>query len=413
MRPEEIQQFLKDLYNQVGAQREALINAVREQLSQQEKPLRKGEFAVIEEPLGNVPSELLSIADDLYLTSALLQRPPQTLNLWRRHQAAISELRKAMDTATSGEGAEWIPTGFSRELIDRVRLELKVANLHRRITMPTNPYKMPVLSADPTAYYVSESQEDESTKFKASQATTSNFEFNAKKLAVRIVFSEELTEDSIVPLLPHLKDLIVTAIKAGEEKAIIDGDTSASHQDSDVTDARDARKAWNGYRKLTQSGAKVDFSGTVNLANLHSIRESLTGVYAADPNKLVWITSVTGYLKMVRSVSEVLTVDKYGPQATVLTGELGKFMGSPIIVSEYVRNDLNASGVYDGITTSKTIVLLVNRDAFMIGDRRKVTVKVWSDPRTDQQELIITERVDFKSPFNTTANKVVGFGYNI
>lgn len=411
MQKAEIQKFLKELQDKVGSTRETLVNAVQHQLLKMQTPLRKGEYIFTDgDPLGNVNSELLAIADDLYLTSALLEVAPQSLRLWRKHESAVSELRKAMDTVEAGGGTEWIPTGFSRELIDRLRLDMKVAALHKRITMPTNPFKMPVLSADPTAYLVAESSSDEAPKFKASQATTANFQFNAKKFAVRVIFSEELTEDSIVPLLPHLKDLVVKAIRAAEEKGIIDGDTATTHQDSDVTDSRDARKAFDGYRKKTLTAAKKDLS-TFTTTTVRGIREAMTNTYAANPNQLAFITSTRGYLKLV-DLTETRTVDKYGPNATILTGELGKLDGSPIIVSEYVRDDLNASGVYDGVTTSKGMLHLVNVDAFLIGDRRKVTVKVWTDPRTDQQELIISERVDFTTPYNLAVDKAVGFGYN-
>jgi HK97 family phage major capsid protein len=406
----EIQTLLKQLHDNIGSKKETLINVVRQRLLDDQKPLRKGEFSYLDDTTPIVDSELLDIADDLYLTSALLNQPPQSLNLWKSKNSAITELRKAMDTAEAGGGTEWIPTGFSKELIDRVRIEMKVATLHRRINMPTNPFKVPVLSADPTAYYMAESTSDEAPKFKTSQDTTRNFQFTAKKLAVRVVFSEEITEDSIVPLLPHLKDVIVKALRAGEEKGIIDGDTAATHQDSDVTDSKDARKAWNGYRKVILAAAKVDLS-TFNTTNLRTMRSNMTNVYAGDPNKLAYVCSVKGMINMM-NLTEVITVDKYGPKASILTGEIAKIDNIPVILSEYVRDNLNASGVYDGVTTSKSIVILLNRDAFMIGDRRKVNVKVWQDPRTDQQELIITTRLDFQSPFDTTSEKVAALGYN-
>lgn len=406
----EIQAVLKQLHDKLGSKKETVINVVKQQLLATQIPLRKGEFSHIEERHPLVSQELLTIADDLYLTSALLHQTPQSLQLWKMNSNAITELRKAMDTAETGGGAEWIPTGFSKELIDRVRIEMKVATLHQRIPMPTNPFKVPVLKTDPIAYLIAESTSDEAPKFKTSQDVTRNFQFTAKKLAVRIVFSEELTEDSIVPILPHLKSQIVTALRAGEEKGIIDGDTAATHQDSDVTDSKDARKAWNGYRKTTLAAAKVDLA-TFNIANLRTIRSSLTNIYAADVNKLAYICSVRGMITLM-GVAEVLTVDKYGPKASILTGEIAKIDNIPVVLSEYARDDFNASGVYDGVTTSKSLLILVNRDAFMIGDRRQVTVKVWQDPRTDQQELIITERLDFQSPFDTTTDKVVAFGYN-
>ncbi|MBU1374317.1 MAG: phage major capsid protein, partial [Bacteroidetes bacterium] len=87
--------------------------------------------------------------------------------------------------------------------------------------------------------------------------------------------------------------------------------------------------------------------------------------------------------------------------------------GSPIVVSEYIYDNLNASGVYDGVTATKTIMLAVNTAAFVIGDRRLVTVKTDENIETDQQLLVCTQRKDFKSFFDTDSETVVGMGYNL
>jgi HK97 family phage major capsid protein len=146
--------------------------------------------------------ELQDLNDNIYIASNVLKVHPTQLNMWREFQQGDSELKKALDTATSGEGSDWIPTGFSASLIDLVRVQLKVANLFRRITMPTNPYKFPVVSADATGYLQTESIADEATKLRASTPTTSSLELSAVKLAARILFSEEISEDSVVPVLP-------------------------------------------------------------------------------------------------------------------------------------------------------------------------------------------------------------------
>jgi HK97 family phage major capsid protein len=359
--------------------------------------------------------ELQELNDNIYITSNILKVHPTQLAMWQEFQAGDSELKKALDTATSGEGSDWIPTGFSASLIDLVRVQLKVANLFRRITMPTNPFKFPVVSADATGYLQSESIADEASKLRASTPTTTNLELSAVKLAARTLFSEEISEDSIVPILPWLREQIVLALATAEEKAVINGDTSTIHQDSNVTAAYDAQKAWTGLRKLVVSGAKVD-CGTFNLDNLRSVRKEL-GKYGVDPSKLAYIVGLSGYIQLLgikdsSSNQVVTTVDKYGPNATILTGELGKIDGSPIIVSENVYENLNASGVYDGTTTTKTIMLLAYTPAFIIGDRRRVTVKTAADIETDQQILVATQRLDFH-PFYATTETMVGLAYNI
>jgi len=236
--------------------------------------------------------------------------------------------------------------------------------------------------------------------------------FDAIKLACRVLTSTELEEDSVVAILPLLRDKIVSALAEAQEDATINGDTAGTHMDADVTAATDTRKAWDGYRKLTLSGAKVDLA-TFNKTNLRAIRTAM-GKYGVNPNNLAWVAGISVYNKML-GLDEVVTLDKYGPSATILTGELGKFDGIPIIVSEFVREDLNASGVQDGITTDKTVLPLVYRPALIYGDRRNITFKVSQElyMETDQEVAIATQRLDFQPVQDATSETIVGLGYNI
>ena len=57
------------------------------------------------------------------------------------------------------------------------------------------------------------------------------------------------------------------------------------------------------------------------------------GKYAADPSQLVIVTDVGTYLSGFLGLTNVVTVDKFGPSAVVLTGQLAAYRGVPIIVS--------------------------------------------------------------------------------
>jgi len=180
--------------------------------------------------------------------------------------------------------------------------------------------------------------------------------------------------------------------------------------DSDVTSATDARKAWDGLRKMAQDSNQVSLS-TLSLANLRSMRSKM-GKYGVDPSKLVYIVSASGFIKLL-GIDEVVTLEKYGPNATVLTGELGRIDGIPIVVSEKMRDDLNASGVNDATSNSKGLVLLAYIPAFVLGNRRKVTVKSWVDVENDQQALVATWRGAFESWLTESEEDIVIEGVNL
>lgn len=406
----------------IAEQVESSIKKYNEQ-NRFEKPgrraVRKGEFDVISQKNSAIAPELLQKADDLYIASELLKQDPRDLKLWKTYQGEISELKKAMDTQTHAEGYEWIPTGFSNDLIERVRLELKVAGLFNRFTMPTPTYVFPAQGADAVAYRAPESLVDESTKFKASTSGTRRVVFNAIKLAARVVFSEEMEEDSLVPVLPYIKNQLVDALAIAQEQAVINGDLlPGPHQDADVVDPLDARWSWNGLRWWARNcGAtapQVNFLGTAagfTTARLRQIRQMM-GVYGVDPSKLAWVTGICGYNSLMNN-ADVLTVDRYGPNATILKGELGKFDNIPIVLSEYIRSDLAATGQYTVPGNTTTIILLVYRTAFMFGDRRRVTLKTKEDIEVDQTIGVVTQRLDFEGLYNCTTETPVGAGINI
>jgi HK97 family phage major capsid protein len=324
---------------------------------------------------------------------------------------------KGLSTGGSATGLEFIPTNFSAQLIDKWRLALRVPSLFDRISMPTKVYKLPLEGIDPITFFVAENTSDNlvdnTTHIPPSTPGTANITFTAKKLALRTVWSEESDQDSIINMGDYARNKIGQALANGDEDVDINGDTAGT-MDSDSGTAGHRRLAWSGLRKLTNAGAKVDFGNvdTAWLTNLRAMRMKL-GKYGVQPSQLALIVSVKGYLKMLANIPEIQTLDKYGGQAVILTGELGRIDGIPIIPSEFVREDLNASGVFDNVTTDRTIVILVNRNQFMHGDRSLMTLRSYEAPLSDQLYAIAKHRLDFQTVEGSASVNVVSVGFNV
>ena len=338
--------------------------------------------------------EFQKMADDLYVVGTILKVNPRATRLFAQY-SKNEEFVKAMDTT---EMADWVPTQLSGRLQEMIELELKIAALHDRIPMPSNPYELPYVAGQTTAYLAGESTDEDSPRFKKSAMVPGKVTFTAKKIAARVILTEELTEDSLIPILPLLKKDIVKAISRAIEDATINGDTTAPHQDSDVLLAVDARKAWMGYRQLAQ--ASLDMNNALTTTNIRTLR-GLMGVYGVTPSDLALVCSIGGYLKLV-DLDDVKTLDAYGPQATIIKGELAKIDNIPVVVSEKMRDDLNILGVYDGITETRTQMLLVYKAAMLYGDRRNVTIKTDFDIERDQNILVATQRLAFSQVFAAT-----------
>ena len=374
-------------------------------MSQIIKPLEEGEFLTDEE------RALRKFNDDVYITAALMRTDPRNLKMWQNFHEGNSALKKAMDTATAGEGKEWVPTVLSADLIERYRLEAKVPALFDEFNMPANPWKLPTSLAEMTFHLIPESKSDEPSKTPSTQLTTGDLTMTAKKLRARSLWSEEVEEESIIAVLPRIKDNIAKSATKAVEDAIINGDTTATHQDSDVTDSKDHRKIFKGLRKYaianSYSADLSTFDKDTTLARITAM-----GKYGINISDLVWICSTVSYNKM-RGLAELRTVDKYGPKATILTGEVGKLYGIPVVVSEKLRIDMNASGVYDGTTTSYSGIILVNHRMFALGNRGNWKLTVDFDNDVDQYIMNVRFKKAFIPLDDETSEHIVEYGYKI
>lgn len=351
------------------------------------------------------------ISDMLVLTATYLEVPPQEVSLFADYQA----LTRAMDTQTTAEGLEFVPRELSASLIERINLELKVAALFPLVDMPSQPFDIPGFGVSRlrTGSHAEQTADTGQTKIKKTTPASRKITLSAVKLAVEAIVSKELEEDAIIAMLPFLQDELVDFLAADIEDALINADTAGAHQDSDVSAADDPRKIWDGLRKRTQAGQKTDAGNAVLAVAMLRANRKKMGKYGVNPADLAHVMAISAYMQILGD-SNVLTVDKYGPQATILRGELGSLDGSPIVVSEYVRQDLNATGVYDGVTTNRTLALTVNRRGYLMGSRRGITVDVYRElyAESDQDAVIASLRRAFTGRFPTTEG-TVALHYNL
>lgn len=334
---------------------------------------------------------------------------------------ALQSVHKALTVAgglNPTAGAEWMPTSFSSQLVDVITVSLKVADQFTRITIPTNTFKIPIATSDDIAFYVPETTTDnlftESSVYPKFTPATANVSFNAGKLAAVIVFSEEAEEDSIIPLLDFIKMKIGKAVANAQERATLDGDTTATHMDNDVTVATDARKIFKGMRYQIKTGMSntLDVS-TFNLDNVRALRGLITAAFAENPENLFWVTSVKVMLKMLK-FPEFMTIDKYGPNATIVTGEVGKVDGSPVLTSKYSRDDVAATGVNTaGGPNTKSLLYLQNNLGWWYGDRREIRIDSARMIMSGQGFMVVSQRLDMKDIYPSATYKHGALGINI
>ena len=117
--------------------------------------------------------------------------------------------------------------------------------------------------------------------------------------------------------------------------------------------------------------------------------------HPTDPNDLVYVADPATADK-VAMFDEVLTVDKYGPQATIHNGEIGRILGHPMIGSMAVsKTEADGKVSTTGANNTKGQFIAFNRRGFKVGWRRRVQVETERIPATDQTRIVYSMRLGF------------------
>jgi HK97 family phage major capsid protein len=363
--------------------------------------------------------EFQKMSDTVYITSVLVGCHPTDLECYKMLRS--NKLFKDAYSSGDFDATWWWPDTLSRDMIEEVEKELKVAALHRTIQMPTNPYKIPAKSGRTKTYLVGESTDDAGTKPSSSKGPTpgTGITFDAKKLMAYSIVSEETSEDMVLPIIDLIKEDVGKSMAEAIETAVLNGQIVAETIDTAAAyAANDSVRAWNGYRVHALGGGwTVDFSGWTKSTAVDLMRKlrATMGRYAVGIDKLAWLVSINGYNHLLNT-EEMLTLDKYGANATLLKGELGRFDNIPIIITEFLPENLNASGAYTSdVDNDNTCVLLVYKDGWVHGERASFTVKQGEEIKTDQKYLISRARRDFQPLYMGTSysQSIVAAGYGL
>lgn len=204
----------------------------------------------------------------------------------------------------------------------------------------------------------------------------------AYKLATKEYVGYEEEEDSIVALMPVIRDAIARRMARSADKALLRG--AGANGDPIAGLAALGTPAYD----VTKSVATLDVTDTT-IADFITLRKNL-GIYGLDPAGLVWVVSHELYYHMM-GFAEFLTIDKIGDRATLRTGQVGAMLGSPVVVSQQFDNTnivTPANGAVYG--------LLVRPTNFVKGELRGMRVEGDRDVINQKNVLVATRRFGFK-----------------
>ncbi len=386
------------------------------------EPARKHLPLTISAPAPRVgsPYDALS-AMDLLHGYVLLSAHRQFRGVSERYASALAQkvvgagltARKADELSHSTQsnfGDEWVAEVWSAQVWQQTRLDNVILPLFRAIEMPSNPFHLPVEGTDPTVYYVPETTAENQLTLDGNRAAipdskvgTRRLTLNARKLALRVGFSAELVEDSLVPLLAMFREQALRAIADSIDYTLLNGD-SANNGNINLmggTPAANARyRAFDGLRKqplVTTRASAINADGAPTLARLRQARFALPMRNAARPSDLTWVVDGGSYAQFL-AMPEFLTMDKAGPQATAQSGQIGFVDGVPVVVSAEMPLTNSAGKVHStAAQNTRGTALCVYRPGWYVGYRRRIAVSVDYLPYYDSYQLTATVRLAFAS----------------
>ena len=257
----------------------------------------------------------------------------------------------------------------SMAMESEVRRKLVVAPILRNVAMQTNVMTIPVNPEAGYATWVTNAQ------FGAAASAGGNathqlkeITLNAYKVATNEYMAYEEEEDSLIALMPIVRDAMVRRTAKAIDKAFLLGAGSGS-------DPVKGLAAYAGVSSVTTTAATA-----VTMANMRALRKAL-GALGLDPQEVTFIVNTETYYNLLEDTS-FQTMNQVGPQATLLTGQIGQIGNSPVLVSAELPAAANGTNL--AATLSNVGAIAVYTPNFIVGNQRGL--------RMDTQELVETQR---------------------
>ena len=263
----------------------------------------------------------------------------------------------------------------SLNMEQEVRRRLVVAPNIRSIAMKTNVMTLPVNPEAGVASWVTNAQFGTST----SSGGTSNaaggsgsphalkeITLNAYKVATNEYMNYEEEEDSLIILMPIVRDAMVRRVARAVDRAYLMGAGAGS-------DPVKGLAMYHATSTVTPTN-----TGVCTIANLRALRKGL-GAWGLDPAELVYIVSTEVYYDLLDDTT-FQTMNQVGVQATLLTGQVGSLGNTPVLVS--AEFPTKAGGAATASTNIGAICVAPGN--FLGGNQRGL--------RFDTQELVETQR---------------------
>jgi HK97 family phage major capsid protein len=344
------------------------------------------------------------------------------LDHWQRWADGFGEVSKALSISGTDTSGYWTPTFYSGDMIETIFQTTDVAGQFPRYPWPGSgsTATIPAEGTEVHVYTAGEATtDDDDPKFTASTpGIGTSVTVTARAFAGRSVWSYEIEEDALFPIMEHVRGKFVRAFARDLDQALLDGDADGTHQDTGYAHAANVhQRLFNGLRKRGLSEtSNTRFVSAATYWNAENLLTPLLNMGAfSDPANTICICSHATALKLgfLRDTYD----QRVRGDDSVLELGAETFPGTKyrIVRSDQVNRNLNASGIYDATTTTKTYLLWVDKRAWHIHEKVGLTMGVKDEPEKAQRLLYGRQRLGFTHMYGAvgtddTTTMVYGFG---
>lgn len=265
----------------------------------------------------------------------------------------------------------------SLNMENEVRRRLVIAPTLRNIAMQTNVMTFPVNPEAGLGQWVTNAQFS-TTDSKGNTLTHQLKEvtLNSYKVATNEYLAYEEEEDSLLAILPVVRDAMIRRVARTVDRAFLLGAGAGA----------DPVKGLATYDVASTVTLDISNADKMTVAKLRAMRADL-GAWGLNPSDIIFVVSTEGYYDLLEDTL-FQTMDKVGSQATALTGQIGLVGNTPVLVSA----ELPAKA-----DTAVGAICYAPAN-FLVGNQRGL--------RFDTQDLVETQRKVLVSSLRTGMTQI-------
>lgn len=317
------------------------------------------------------------------------------------------------DTATDSEGGVTVPSPLANWFKDELKKNSWARQLFEVRPMDGKTLKIPLLTTG-DAVYLSDEGLDFTTEGGADQSSNSytkpvwgSMTLTAKKFAGLSGYTTELGEDSSLNVADIMLRKLIQALTEYEEKAFIQGEAGGSKFS---WSSGDVRYAFDGLIDIVQGSSAAtgsnwtpDASTYGNWTDQGSVKlnnDALLGLIAKIEeqrgvcNTILVNPLIAARLRDPTEFEMLQGLKDIGPKAGLIRGFIGRYYTADIYVSHFMPSGV---AVFNTSTSAPkdTLILGMDKQSPVIGDRRKIEIMQRHRFYQDVNEVRVTERIAF------------------